>query len=254
MKRRLQTRLAAIEQQTAGDTISPAAEIMLAAVYARVHALFLPCRTSPQRWPAIDRLRREYLAGSVGVSAQGNGQKNWVKAHAARHELESRGLAVAVRGAVETTGLLLTYKGRAVALNLCLPLVPTIPLSETMVTRLESLEPSRIRGSERWVSESKLFALPCTGDTGGWQSLTDMLLEPAISGSVDSMADCVGHVFYRWLKPFGGLPEVDGIEASERAVDAYLTAWTSELSRLQNLTATDGEMCIPLSVTLEKRP
>lgn len=108
---------------------------------------------------------------------------------------------------------------------MCFNLVPSITFSGATVERLQSLELCRIRGEQRWVSESKLFEMPCTGDTAGWQRLTGPLLEPCISGAVDSLADVSGRVYYRYLKPFEELPVVDGIEPSPAAEDSYLAAF-----------------------------
>lgn len=248
MRRKLSKILDSVERRVAGQTISPAAETMLGAVYGKLHALFLPYRTNPRCWPAINVLRRGYLNGSIGISAAVSGQKNWVAGYDCRHELEAGGLATAVKGSTETTGLCLTSKGRAVAAALCQSLVG-VRYSGIMAGVLESTEPCRIRGDQRWVSESKLFERQCQGDTSTWQDWTDMLLEPAASGSVDSTADTLGHVFYRHLKPFEELPVVEGIEPNEAACDAYLAAWKSEIARLRKLEPADGEICIPLSAS-----
>ncbi|MEJ7591125.1 MAG: hypothetical protein WKF77_06215 [Planctomycetaceae bacterium] len=249
-KRSLNKRLDSLEPARSGQTFSPAALAILASVYGKLHALFLPYRSHLDSWPGIGRLRRGYIGGTIGISASVSGQKNWVAGHDARLELESAGLAVCIRGAVETTGLILTPKGRAVAWSLCRELIPGIQHSGIMVQHLaEGLEPCRIRGTERWVSEAKLFGLPCVGSTSDWQHMTDLLLEPAISGAVQSTADVAGHVFYKFVRPFEDLPSIDNVEPNDMAVDAYLSSYKSELARLRNLDSVDGEIVVPLSVT-----
>lgn len=248
-RRNLKSRLAKLESQHGAGTLSPAAMKMLAAVYGKLHALFLPYRSHLQAWPEINRLRRGYLNQTIGLSATASGAKNWVAGHDARNELQAVGLAIAVKGSAETTGLILTPQGRAVAWAMCRELLPPIELSAVMVERLASLEPCRVRGSERWVSESRLFGLRCEGPTSGWQWLTDTMLEPAISGSVYSLADVQGRVFYRFLRPFEDLPHVPDIAVNPAAEAAYLAAWTPELARLRSLDSVDGEICNPLSGT-----
>jgi hypothetical protein len=249
MNKRLKSRIDRLETASATGVLSNVAVEMLASVYGRLHALFLPSRSHPHSWGEVKRLRREYIAGTTGISARSPGAKDWTVGHDARRELVAAKLAVAVRAGVETTGLILTPQGRATALAMVLPVIPAVPVAEAFTEALASLPADRVRGGESWVSESALFAIDCTGDTSRWQCFTDIMIEPCVSGSVDSLCDIQGRAFYRFVKPFGPLPITEGIDVDDRAVDAYVSAFTGELPRLRKLESTDGEIVIPLSVT-----
>lgn len=249
MNKRLRSRVDRLETASATGSLSSVAVEMLASVYGRVHAMFLPSRSHPHSWAAVKRLRREYIAGTTGISARSPGAKDWTVGHDARRELVAAGLAVAVRAEVETTGLILTPQGRATALAMVLPIIPAVPLAEAFTEALASLPADRVRGGESWVSESALFGIDCTGDTSHWQAFTDIMLEPAVSGCVDSLCDIQGRAFYRFLKPFEPLPITTGIESDDRAIEAYVSAFKSELPRLRKLESADGEIVVPLSVT-----
>jgi hypothetical protein len=185
----------------------------------------------------------------AGISARSAGQKNWVAGHDTRRELEALGLAVAVRGAVETTGLRLTSQGRAVAFSLTERVIPGVHLASWFVERLQGLPADRVRDGEQWVSESSLFGLACTGDSSAWMDQTDALIEPAVSGAVDSLCDVQGRCFYRFVSNFEPLPTVDDIRPNDRAEDQYVQAFKSEIGRLRKFEAVDGEIVVPLSVT-----
>ena len=249
MSRRLRQRLDRIQASSASTTLSPAATDMLVGVYGRLHALFLPSRSHLASWPAVRRLRHDYLVGVSGLSARSQGAKDWTTGHDCRRELESLGMAVAVRGQVETTGLILTPAGRSTAFSLVERVIPGCHLASWFVERLKGLPADRQRDGEQWVSEASLFGLACTGGSDQWQDLTDALLEPCISGSVDTLADCHGRAYYRHLRDFEPLPVVEHIMPNDRAEDQYVQAFRSEIGRLRKLEAADGEICCPLSVT-----
>lgn len=247
--RRLRSRLDRLEAESRQGKLSAGAADMLAALYGRLHAMFLPSRSHPSSWSAVRRLRRDYINGTTGISARSPGAKDWVAGHDCRRELVAAGYADAVRGDVETTGLRLTPLGRTTALAMVLPAIPAVPLGEAFTEALSRLPADRLRGDEKWVAESSLFGIDCVGDTSKWDHFTDIMLEPSISGAVDSLADIRGSVFYRFIGPFEPLPTVEGIEPSDGAIDVYVDAFKSELPRLRRLEATDGEIVIPLSVT-----
>ena len=249
MSRRLRQRLDRIQASSASTTLSPAAVDMLVACYGRLHSLFMPSRSHLASWPAVRRLRHDYLAGVAGISARSAGQKDWVAGHDTRRELEALGLATAVRGAVETTGLILTPAGRSTAFSLVEQVVPGCHFAAWFVERLRGLPADRDRDGEQWVSESSLFGIACTGSCDQWQDQTDAMLEPCVSGSVDSLADCHGRAFYRFVSDFEPLPVVEHIMPNDRAEDQYVQAFRSEIGRLRKLEAADGEICCPLSVT-----
>jgi hypothetical protein len=166
--------------------------------------------------------------------------------HEARNEIIASGLAVAIRGGVEVQGLQLTRLGRAVAWSFVAGVVPGCGLSSIMANRLKAIEPDRVRGDERWVSESRLFGLACSGDATKWIDFTDSMLEPAIDGAIDSLADVSGRIYYRHLKPFEHLPEAPAAEYVAELSQAYVDSFKSEISRLRALQAEDGGITIPL--------
>lgn len=249
MSRRLRQRLDRLQLTSASATLSPAATDMLVSVYGRLHALFLPSRSHLASWPAVRRLRSDYISGVSGISARSAGQRDWVQGHDCRRELEALGLAVAVRGQVEVTGLRLAPQGRSTAFALVERVIPGCHLASWFVERLASLPADRDRDGEQWVSEASLFGLACTGDSSAWMDQTDGLLEPCISGAVDTLADCHGRVYYRHLRDFEPLPAAEGVMPNDRAEDAYVQAFKAEIGRLRKLEATDGEICCPLPVT-----
>ncbi len=248
MSRRLRQRLDRLQAVAASTTMTPAAAVMLASCYARLHALFMPSRSNPQTWAAVRRLRSDYIAGVAGLSARATGQRDWVQGHDTRRELESLELAVAVRGQAETTGLILTPLGRATAFGLVWSVCPGVRLGSWFTERLRDLPADRLRDGEQWVSESTLFGFPCTGNSGDWMHWSDALLEPCVSGAVDTAADVQGRAYYRFVRPFEPLERVE-LEPSDQAIDAYVIAFKAELARLKTLEATDGEIVVPLSVS-----
>ena len=247
--KRLRTRIDRLQRASASAAMTPAATDLLASCYGRLHALFMPSRSHLASWPAVRRLRHDYINGVAGISARSAGQRDWVQGHDNRRELEALGLAVAVRGAVETSGLILTPQGRATAFTLVERVIEGVHFASWLTERLASLPADRQRGDEQWVSESSLFGIACTGDSSAWIDLTDGLLEPCISGSVDSLCDVRGRAFYRYLAPFEPLPIAEGIVPSDRAEDFYVAAFKAEIGRLRKLEAVDGEIVVPLSVT-----
>jgi hypothetical protein len=246
--KRLKSRVDALERGRQAE-LSPAAVDMLAAVYGRCHAWFMPARKSPETWPVIRRFRIDYHTGRRGIAARATGAKDWVAGHDCRRELVSAGLAVDVRGDAETTGLILTTAGRSVAWSMVADVIPAVPLAEFFVESLRTAEPDRVRDGEHWVSESAVFGRDCVGDCSQWQDWTDALLEPCVSGAVDSLCDMSGRCYYRFVREFEPLPIAEGIEPSGRAIDAYVAAFVSEIDRRHRIDDASGEIVIPLSVT-----
>jgi len=246
--KRLRTRLDALERSRQSE-LSPAATNMLATVYGRLHALFMPARNKPESWPAIRRHRLDYVAGQRGIPARASGSDDWKSSHDARQQLITNGLAVAVKGDTETTGLILTTMGRATAYAMVRRIIPASPLAADYVASLKTAKPDRVRGNEFWVAESTLFGIDCVGATDQWQDFTDIMLEPCVSGSVDSLCDLRGVCYYRWLRDFEPLPIAAGVEPCERAEDHYVSAFIAEMDRRHRIEDTSGEIVIPLSVT-----
>jgi hypothetical protein len=246
--RRLKTRLDALERSRQSE-LTAAATDMLVTVYGRLHALFMPARNKPESWPTIRRHRLGYVAGQRGVAARAVGADDWKSSHDARTQLITNGLAVAVKGDTETTGLILTPQGRSVAYAMVCRIIPAVPLAADYVERLKDAKPDRVRGAERWVSESTLFGFDCVGPSDQWQDFTDIMLEPCATGAVDSLCDLRGVCYYRWLHAFESLPIAEGVEPSEQAIDAYVAAFVAEMDRRHRVEETSGEVVIPLSVT-----
>jgi len=211
--------------------------------------MFMPSRDKPHSWPAIRRHRLDYVAGRRGIAARASGSADWKSSHDARTQLITSGLAVAVKGDTETVGLILTPQGRATAFALVCRIIPTSPLASDYVTSLKTATPDRVRGDERWVSESTLFGIDCVGGTDQWQDFTDIMLEPCVSGSVDSLCDLRGVCYYRWLCDFEPLPIAAGVKPCERSEDCYVAAFIAEMGRRSRIEDTSGEIVIPLSVT-----
>lgn len=222
---------------------------MLASVYGKLHALFMPIRNKPETWPAIRRLRRDYIGGTTGISARASGASDWKTSHDAREQLIASGLAVGIKGDAETTGLILTTLGRSVAYALVRKIIPAMPLAPDFVEALKTATPDRVRGDEEWVSESTLFGFDCVGSTDQWQHWTDIMLPPTVSGAVDSLCDLRGVCYYRFVREFEPLPIAEGIEPNDRAEDQYVSAFVAEMDRRHRVEDTSGEICIPLSVT-----
>ena len=219
---------------------------MLVAVYGKAHALFFPQRSHPQSWPVVRSMKADYIAGRVGISARAEGAANWKEGHEARNEIIASGLAVAIRGGVEVQGLQLTRLGRSVAWSHVAGVVPGCGLSQIMADRLATLEPDRVRGSEKWVSESKVFGFACDGDATRWIDFTDSLLEPCIDGTIDSLADTQGRIFYRHIRDFEQLPEAPAAEYAAELSQIYVDAFKNEMSRLRALQSEDGGIVVPL--------
>jgi hypothetical protein len=191
-------------------------------------------------------MKADYIAGRVGISARAEGAANWKEGHEARNEIIASGLAVAIRGGVEVQGLQLTRLGRSVAWSHVAGVVPGCGLSQIMADRLATLEPDRVRGSEKWVSESKVFGFACDGDATRWIDFTDSLLEPCIDGTIDSLADTQGRIFYRHIRDFEQLPEAPAAEYAAELSQIYVDAFKNEMSRLRALQSEDGGIVVPL--------
>lgn len=248
MTKRLKTRLDALERRSQAQ-LTTAASDMLVGCYGRVHAWFMPARIKPETWPSIRRLRADYITSRRGVPARSTGADDWKASHDARLQLIASGLAVDVRGEAETTGLVLTTLGRSTAYALVASVIPTIPLGVHFASVLKTAKADRIRGAERWVSESTLFGIDATGDTSKWDHFTDAMLEPCVSGAVVCLCDLRGVAYYRHVHDFEPLPIIEAIEPSGRAEDGYVAAFVAEMDRRTRIEDTSGEIVIPLSVT-----
>lgn len=247
---RLKTRLARLEASGIGTTkLSPAARSMLTQTYGKLTAMFFPQRTHPQSWPAVARMRRDYIEGRAGIAARSEGAANWKAGHEARTELVTAGLAVAIRGGVEVQGLSLTPLGRATAFGLVADIIPGVVLSQAITGRLRGLPADREQEGLTWVSESTLFGFACTGDASRWIDLTDALLEPSIAGAVDSRCDIRGRCFYRFIQEFEPLPQIENIEPDAVLSEVFVDAFVAEVARLKTLEDADAGLIVPIRCT-----
>lgn len=243
---RLKSRLQKLETVAQQRDLSCESDLMLAATLGRLHALFYPLRDKPERWAAVIRSQRAYLAGSLGITAR-SASGDWKLSHHTRGELVAAGLAEPVKGSSETTGLRLTASGRSRAASKVAAIIPTYHLAGSMLARLQQLPPDRPGGL---VAESSLFEIDFAANPDSMAACADSILEAVVQGAATSSATVQGHLFYRSTgEPFTPLDE----PATDDCPDchtAYVEAFTGETNRLRSLESTDGEIVIPLPVTL----
>lgn len=242
---RLKTRIDALEQATCADGLSSDALKLLVGLLAKLDAMFLPWRT--RGIPvAVYRRQRDYLAEICGLSAKADGQHEWKNAHFMRQELVRHGMVNAAQSSGQITSLYLTQQGLALAQAH----VWDCPgqLGEWQAAAHVLLSKMSVDTNRKWISESQLFGLPCTGDPSDWTEYTGRMLPLLIGGLVSANSDSVGRVYYSVTdKPFPQVEQVEIPNVKPELTDVYLDAFGAERTWLTNVEPADGnEIVIPI--------
>jgi len=244
---RLKSRLAKLETNAATAGLSTSAATMVVSCYGRLHGLFNPMRHHRQAWSAVRQMQADYQSGRIGIKARAEGQRDWVGGHDARRELVAAGLAVAVKGSAETTGLQLTPLGRSRAFAMVAAVIPTVAGAEAFTKALRDCPADRSQGGCEWICETTLLPIE-SNDSGDWQILTDAALEPMVDGAIEATADTLGRVYYRHVADWSPLPE-SADQDSQELSQVYVDAFVAEVRRLKTLGDTTGGLVIPLSAS-----
>lgn len=246
----LAKRLERVERHTSTEATSEAAE-MLVTVLGRRDALFWPWRTCDLFRGEIRARERDYLAGTIGVSAKAEGKENWKGAHFSRNELIERGLVTAIYSSGQVTGLRLTLQGEADARAL-------VGLPGIMPFILERLKQAVgfEWGGCRYVSESAFWNTDLTGDPTEFQHLTEAFLPLLTCGAVQAKTDAWGIIYYTDFSLADCPPELPPIVVSELSEvpglhSRYIAAFNAERRSLMRLRNDSGEIVMPLPCTLD---
>jgi len=250
--KRLNTRIDELENQSRSDgTLSGPAKKMLVEILARVHSLFWPWRTTKSVQPPMVELRRrqkEYLSGSVGVSAKGSGASaDWKAAHELRRVLIAGGLLTAVSSGGQIVSVILTQLGESTAKKLVGDRLASGRQAALAFMLLKSLTDDQ--GTP--VREHVLLGVPSFGDPSEWDFETEPMLALLVCGAVRATPDTVGRVLYSFSAG-AEFPEpvlVD-IGTEEWCDEAYMAAFKSERHQLENAEPRDpSEVFIPIGAS-----
>jgi len=244
--KRLKSRIDSLEQHSSVD-ITQADRRMLISLLARRDALYWPWRFQMESFrhiPEIRRRQREYLDGSIGLSAKADGRSQWKDAHAMRQRLIASGYVTANHSGGQVQSVFLSPLGEAVARALVGDRLHTI---ETALPFFAYLKIMSEQPTGAVVRESVLFNRPCVGCPQDWEHMTDRVLPFLTAGMVDALSDTQGRTCYRPIHfNFPAQVNVD-IAADDEADDLYLQAFDAERTILENCEPRDiHEIHIPL--------
>lgn len=240
------TRLKRLEASQGSNT-TPEALRLLVALLGRRDALFWPWRDWGPHRAAIQTLQESYIAGTEGVRARSQGESNWKASHHQRNELIAAGLASAVTQGGQTTSLIITLLGEALASALVGDRL-LIPLRESDIAlaRLQTVEADRAGG---WISESTFAGETLVGDFSEWEWFTERLLPLLTSGAAVQNSDAKGRSYYKLTgRELPTFPSV-ALEPQDWAESHYLREFEQEQSFLSRLDDCSGRIVIPISVS-----
>jgi len=251
MKRRIETRLAALERGQSAGGMSRAESMLLVAILARRDSLFWPWRYQLGNATPLAEIRRrqnEYLAGAVGIAVKADGRGDWKNAHEMRQSLIASGMITATHSGGQVTSVFLTALGEATARALVGDRLHTTESAMPVFTYLQILS---AQTAVKAVRESVLFNRDCVGCPSQWAELTEHMLPFLTSGMVRQDSDTQGRAAYT---PIAGItpPEtitVD-VESHPDFDDHYVKAFDAERQALESCEPRDGhELVIPLPAT-----
>jgi hypothetical protein len=228
---------------TANSDIDSDAEMrMLIEIVARRDALFVPWRTPVrdpicQRFAAIRQKQVDYLSGARGVNAKASGRSEWKDFHHVRNGLIARAWAIPTTSGGQTTSLLITELGDAIAqlaISKHHTTVEDAAIYLAMIRRYGSL------------SESTLLQRELIGDPTQWASLSEMMLPLLVRGLIVASSDSQGRLFYS-AGPGEPTPTLTVNQAVlPWAFDAYFAAYHAERLSLESVKHDGGEVFIPI--------
>jgi len=251
--KRLNSRLDALEASQNTNELNAAEKKLLVSILAKRDSLFWPWRyLRGSQIPFCEtRLRqKEYLAGTVGVSAKGSGASaDWKSSHELRQRLIAAELVTAVSSGGQVTSVFLTAKGEAIARALVGTRLHQF--HESGVIILARLRHLSAQTKVRAVRESALWGHEHLGSPSDWDHLTEMVLPCLTAGLVQANSDTQGRVCFT---PVDGIDEPHEIQVdmkSDEVMDAlYLKSFASELAVLSSMEPRDPhEVYIPLPAT-----
>jgi hypothetical protein len=238
---RIRTRLDALEQ--ANGIVDVGDNQLLAQLLGRRDALFWPHRNGGDSRLGIIQRQRQYLDGSVGISAKADGRINWKSMFEARQRLISGGFLNALFSGGQVTSMFLSQLGEAYARALVGDRLKTVNDVAIIYVMLQT---------DKWTSESELFHENLIGNPEDWSDCTELCLPLLTSGVVESSSDNVGRVGYRRTERElpEDPPEID-VAVDESMDSIYVKAFNEERKSLQQCEPIDNnEVFIPLSASL----
>jgi len=251
MKRRIETRLAALErgQSTGGMTRSE--QTLLVAILARRDAMFWPWRFQLGNSTPLAEIRRrqnEYLAGAVGVAVKADGRGEWKNAHEMRQRLIATGMIAATHSGGQVTSVFLTALGEATARALVGDRLCTATGVEPVFHYLRIL--AEESGCDA-VRESTLLNVPSHGNPEDWNHRTELMLPLLSCGSVDAQPDTQGRILYCPRDvPLPPSIAVD-VEPHEDFDDCYIAAYNGERQVLASVEPRDQhEIFVPIPASV----
>jgi hypothetical protein len=249
MKKRLSSRIDALEQQTGTtDGLLSAAKQMLVEILGRYHALWWPWRCTRSVQPPICEIhlrQREYRNGVAGVSAKADGKHTWKDAHSTRRQLIAAGMLSATSSKGQVTSLFLTRLGECTAQAL---------VGDRFVDGWVALELLRVLSDPPGtpVREHVLLGCPSFGNPEDWADQTEQMLPALTCGAARACSDTLGRILYT-PAPDVELPEAVpvAIEHQDWADDVYIDAFNAERHVLANCEPRDPAECfVPIPATV----
>ena len=238
---RIKTRLAELER--ANGTVDVGDNQLLVQLLGRRDALFWPHLNGGDSRLGIIQRQRQYLDGSVGISAKADGKINWKAMFESRRRLISGGYLNALFSGGQVTSMFLSDLGEATARKLVGDRLKTINDVAIIFVFLQT---------DSWTSESVLFRENLIGDPSNWDDATECCLPLLTSGLVKASSDMHGRVGYRRTMkelPEDHPPEID-VECGESMDSIYVKAFNAERSSLLQCEPLDiNEVWIPLLVS-----
>jgi hypothetical protein len=237
---RIKTRLAELEK--ANGTVDVGDNQLLVTLLGRRDALFWPHRNGGDSRLGIIQRQRQYLDGSVGISAKADGKTNWKAMFEARQRLISGGYLNALFSGGQVTSMFLSDLGEATARKLVGDRLKTINDVAIIFVFLQT---------DSWTSESVLFRENLVGSPSSWDDATECCLPLLTSGLVKASSDMHGRVGYRRTdREIPPDPPAVDVECDEAMDSIYIRAFNAERSSLLQCEPLDNnEVWIPLLVS-----
>jgi hypothetical protein len=195
----------------------------------------------------MHRRQREYLDGSIGISARGSGKHEWKRAHEKRTRLIKAGYISASYQGGQVQSVFITSKGEAMAralvgTRLCTLANDCCPLIVELLRRFGG-----------WVREGQLFNRRCEGSPSEWEDWTELVLPLLTAGIVQATSDGPGCVLFSLTgKPFPKKEiQVSDIASKPDFDDAYVVAFDAERASLAQAESRDpNEIFIRVPATV----
>lgn len=250
---KLASRLKNLESNQPIAGLSKSELTLLVQLLGRRDSLFWPWRYQSGlavSFPEIYRRQREYLNGSVGLSAKADGRSNWKHAHEVRQKLLNGSYITANFGGGQVLNVHLTLKGEALARALVGPRLKTYDefVAKFVYFHLRNQwEKAKVKS----IRESVIWGKEFVGCPSDWDDLTENMLPWLACGCVRCHSDTQGRACFAIVDSVP-IPEVVKVDAKSdpEFESIYLDAFASERHMLSKVEARDpNEIVIFLPAT-----